>query len=463
VNRRAIVAGSFVATAVLTWAALSTAFVPLVTASCNRLRWAQTCVYVTADSAGVADMPLADVERIAGQAIQGWRARTDASTFLRMSLLPASGPREVANDGWQVVKFRSTTWCRPADATTPEVCYDASATAITTVTYVSDPSDPANDGRILDADIELNAVHNYFYDADANPSPDPGTREPLDLWNTLAHELGHLQGLDHPCSGRSATELPSCARDGAAQPIPSCDDVEAGKATDPRLAAIFAATMYPSTTAGETEKRAPKDDDVAGIESAYPMSMDPQVCAMPPAEDVGAGQTPAAATAKTGCSMASGGVAGDAAAGKLSSMGMWLLLSAVAVLVLRLRRGRRGLVVMLAASTSCVPGAPDGGVVGAGAEVIQATRALTAGGVTAINGTYGAGCFARAGPWSVLVSGTDPLPNPVLSVVRNNGACALTLTSIVAGSTYAGTPAIAMTTAYRDAASAFPSSGPVSF
>jgi hypothetical protein len=340
-NRRAeAVVGSFIATAVLTWAAPSPAFVPSVTAGCNPLRWAQTCVYVTADSEGVADMPLADVERIAGQAIQGWRGRTDTSTFLRMSLVPASGPREVATDGWQVIKFRSTTWCRPADTTTPEVCYDASATALTTVSYVSDPSDPANDGRILDADIELNAVDNYFYDADANPSPDPGTRKPLDLWNTLAHELGHVQGLDHPCRGRSATELPSCARDGAAQTIPSCDDVEAGKDNDPRMAAVFATTMYPSTTAGETEKRAPKDDDVAGIVSAYPVSMDPRVCALPTGQltDGGAGQTPAAATARSGCSLAPGRVAGTA--GKLSSMG-WLLLSSIAVFAVRFGRRRR--------------------------------------------------------------------------------------------------------------------------
>jgi hypothetical protein len=118
---------------------------------------------------------------------------------------------------------------------------------------------------------------------------------------------------------------------------------------------------------------------------------------------------------------------------------------------------------VLAASTSCAPGPSDAGAVGAEAEVIRTTQALTAGSVTAINGAYGAGCSSRAGFWSVLVSGTDPLPNPVLSVVRNNGACSLTLTSIVAGSTYTGTPAIAMTTDYGGAASAFASSGPVSF
>jgi hypothetical protein len=108
-------------------------------------------------------------------------------------------------------------------------------------------------------------------------------------------------------------------------------------------------------------------------------------------------------------------------------------------------------------------GPSDVGSVDAKTEVIQTTQALTAGSVKAINGTYGAGCLARAGSWSVLVSGTDPLINPALSVVKNNIACSLTLTSIVADQTYSGAPIIAMTTAYQGTASAFPSSGPVSF
>jgi hypothetical protein len=338
----ALVISTSISMSVLTSTTPSSAFVASVTVSCNPLHWAQTCVYVTPDSGGLPDMQLADVERIAGEAIQSWRVRTDAASFLRMDLVPASGPREVGTDGWQVLKFRSTTWCRPSDATTPEICYDAAATALTTVSYVSDPSDPANDGRILDADIELNAVDNYFYDADSNPQPNAGSRKPLDLWNTLSHELGHVQGLDHPCRGRSVNELPSCARDNDGQPLPSCDDVEANAATDSRLAAIYDATMYPSTKANETEKRTPKADDVAGITSAYPASKDPGICATPSGQPnaAGGGETPGTATPKSGCSLAAGPVATGGTTGTWSGARIWLSLSALALFLLEQRRSR---------------------------------------------------------------------------------------------------------------------------
>ena len=79
-------------------------------------------------------------------------------------------------------------------------CYDPSATAITTVSYVNKAGDP-NDGQIIDADIELNAVNNHFFNKDVDPTPTD--RNPADLWNTLTHEMGHMQGLDHTCRGAS--------------------------------------------------------------------------------------------------------------------------------------------------------------------------------------------------------------------------------------------------------------------
>ena len=63
----------------------------------------------------------------------------------------------------------------------------AAAAAITTVTYINKPTDATADGRIIDADIELNAVNNYFYNAD-QAAPNTGQRKATDLWNTLTHE-----------------------------------------------------------------------------------------------------------------------------------------------------------------------------------------------------------------------------------------------------------------------------------
>lgn len=258
----------------------ASAYVHTVTPhGCNPVHWAQTCVFVTADSAGVSDLPFADVERIVQKAVDGWLV-SNGPSFLRLEYVAASGPREVEDDGWQVIKFRTTSWCHPADKAGPAVCYDASATALTTVSYVNDPSDPANDGRILDADIELNAVDNYFYDADSGKPLAAGARRPADLWNTLSHELGHLQGLDHTCRG-SSWSMPQCERDGDGGDVVACEVVEANHLTDPRLAAIYSGTMYPSAKASETGKRAPKADDLAGITNLYPMAEDPNLCGAP--------------------------------------------------------------------------------------------------------------------------------------------------------------------------------------
>jgi hypothetical protein len=91
----------------------------------------------------------------------------------------------------------------------------------------------------------------------------------------------------------------------------------------------------------------------------------------------------------------------------------------------------------------------------------QTTSALTVGSLAAINGTYGAGCIARTGSWSVRVSGVAALANAALSVVKNNTACVLTVTSLVADQTYVATPAIALTGAYQASASAFSAGGVV--
>jgi hypothetical protein len=314
---RALAVHSFVVAlssgaAVLVAAAPCAAFVRTYTVEgCNPVFWAQSCVYVTTDATPFPDMPLATIERVANEAIGGWEAPMDS--FLQLLYLPASGPREVGLDGLQVIKFRSVTWCRPPDATSGQpTCYDPSATAITTVTYVSAPGNLARDGLIVDADIELNAVSNYFYDADTDPAPQPGTRRPMDLWNVLAHELGHVQGLDHVCRTTN-WDMPACTLDSTGAPVIECSTVVQGKATDPALETIFEATMYPSTVPEETSKRQPKADDLTGIADTYPTADDPHICEMP-GFDAGVDSVApvtTAGTVKAGCSAAGGLPAGS--------------------------------------------------------------------------------------------------------------------------------------------------------
>jgi len=84
--------------------------------------------------------------------------------------------------------FRTTTWCAPSDAA-GTCSYDAAALAITSV-FVN-----KKDGHIRDADIEVNSKNFIWTDLDI----DPTAHGKQDLQNALAHEMGHLVGLDHTC------------------------------------------------------------------------------------------------------------------------------------------------------------------------------------------------------------------------------------------------------------------------
>jgi len=91
-------------------------------------------------------------------------------------------------------------------------------------------------------------------------------------------------------------------------------------------------------------------------------------------------------------------------------------------------------------------------VVGSGASAFS-TSALKW-----INGSY-SGCQNRSGAWSARVSGSATMDNPTLTVVKNDAACQLAITSVVADQTYAAAPAITLGTSYPGTASTFGSGG----
>jgi hypothetical protein len=294
---------------------------------CHPVFWAQTCVHITVDSDGVREMPLAEVESTVQTSINSWQSKFGGSSFMKLTYLPAKGQREtVATDKLQVIKFRSSSWGRPATDKVPAVTYDPSAAAITTVTYINKPTDAAADGRIIDADIELNAVNNYYYNADL-PAPISGQRKPTDLWNTLTHEIGRLMGLEHTCK-RAGDSMPSCTRDGNGNTVISCAIVEGQRTTFPAYQAIYDTTMYPTADPKETKKRLPKADDTSGIINTYPSAMDPRVCTVP--------ESYSGTQAAAGCSMQGAGASARPAA---SSTLAWL--GALATLGLMLARRRR--------------------------------------------------------------------------------------------------------------------------
>jgi hypothetical protein len=113
-------------------------------------------------------------------------------------------------------------------------------------------------------------------------------------------------------------------------------------------------------------------------------------------------------------------------------------------------------------AAACAPSGPDS--VWARAEVVdRTTQRLSVGALTSINGTYGGACMERSGGWSVRVSGVDPLTNPALSVVTNDTACVLTVTSLVADQTYTASPSFDLTASYQGTASEFQAAATTAF
>jgi sugar lactone lactonase YvrE len=117
----------------------------------------------------------------------------------------------------------------------------------------------------------------------------------------------------------------------------------------------------------------------------------------------------------------------------------------------------------LVAAAGCSDGAeePEQGptqVEGKG-DLNSSSQAVSLANLQMVNGTYGAGCTSRSGPWSLSLAGYGgALDNPLLSVVTNDAACTLTVTGIKAsGTLFSATPVIPLGTNFAGSASIFQS------
>jgi len=109
-----------------------------------------------------------------------------------------------------------------------------------------------------------------------------------------------------------------------------------------------------------------------------------------------------------------------------------------------------------AAVIALAAGCADDDVTAGGVSTNRASQQLAMSSLLYANGTYGAGCAERSGSWSVAIDGyADARDHPALSVIKDNTACVLTLTELVADLTYGGAPTIALAGSYADDASAF--------
>jgi hypothetical protein len=202
------------------------------------------CIHFTIDAAGTAQLP-GDSEMTAfDRAFVTWKSATDSCGNLMLSRSIATNVPYGA-DGIESVHFHDDRWCRPASDGVPEICYPDDVAAMTRVVFIDNPS-ADDDGRIIEADMEINAV-DYALQLDGVTTTSTGT--PIDLVSVVTHEIGHALGLAHDCASGDG----SWPEDADGNPVPSCDDADA---------AHVAATMYVSIPPNDISRRQLQPSDI---------------------------------------------------------------------------------------------------------------------------------------------------------------------------------------------------------
>jgi len=220
------------------------------------LYWESHSVPVTPDSAGTTALPTDHVLTIIANSMTTWSTGVAACSDMKLvDQTPKAS--EVGRDNVNLIKFRDTTWGRPAIGDDGARTYNSQAAAITTVIYVNDKNSD-RDGAIIDADVEINGVNFAIAENCAQNCESMHSGSPSELQNTLTHELGHLQGLEHPC--RVDGDPARVDDQGAA--VPLCSASLPAKITE--------ATMYNFQDPGETKKETLSDDDIQAICTVYP-------------------------------------------------------------------------------------------------------------------------------------------------------------------------------------------------
>lgn len=187
-----------------------------------------------------------DVQSAVASAARTWSSPNVDCTRAQLRVANSPSSLKGGQDGINSIMVLTDRWC----STDPKIirCYDPSVLAMTTVHRTQD-------GRILEADIEINAVYYRWKLPDGRASADRLGTETRDLQSLLTHEFGHALGLAHPCSvGDETVLLPSGA------PAPDCSTVDE----------LHRSTMYPLHQDGKTIQRLLGDDEKRFLCEVYP-------------------------------------------------------------------------------------------------------------------------------------------------------------------------------------------------